>query len=221
MTDSISQTGEPPATLSFDVRYMRKGKHSVMLFLPEAYHALIGLVVAYWGNFEVVFDVCLEGLIAAESADGKVRETAGWKTKSFKKRRKLFKAICDEWLAGWKPDTASELVSLMDSASRLHSRRNLIAHGTYGYSIPAHSSVAKDCYAFSHSTKERMPFDELVLKEIYHDISHMTADLVKAFQSIGNVEGPFLAVPDEEILRIYGETVHPWNPNPKLRPDTV
>lgn len=29
----------PPASFSFDVRFMKKGKHSVMMYLPEAYHA--------------------------------------------------------------------------------------------------------------------------------------------------------------------------------------
>ncbi|MCX7062123.1 MAG: hypothetical protein NTZ11_14730, partial [Gammaproteobacteria bacterium] len=64
-----------PATHSFDVRFMQEGKQSVMLFLPEAYYALIGLVVVYWGNFEVVLDSCLQGLIRAEAADGGRRET--------------------------------------------------------------------------------------------------------------------------------------------------
>lgn len=221
MANSTSPKGEVPASLSFDVRYMQKGKHSVVLFLPEAYHALIGLVVAYWGNFEVVFDACLEGLIAGEVADGKVRETTGWRRQKFKNRRKLFKDICDEWLVSWNPVAAAKLTLILDSASHLHSRRNLIAHGTYGYSIPAQSSVAQGCYAFSTATSEKMPFDEHVLKKIYHDISHTTADLVDTFQSIGKIEGPFYALPDSEILRIYRETVHPWNPNPARRPDAV
>jgi hypothetical protein len=221
MTNSTSLPDEIPASLSFDVKYMHRGKYSIVLFLPEAYHALIGLVVAYWGNFEVVFDFCLEGLIAGEVADGKTRETSRWKHQNFKNRRKLFKEICDGWLTAWKPEAAQKLISILDSASHLHSRRNLIAHGTYGYSIPAKSSVARDCYAFNNSTKEKMLFDERILKKIYHDISHLTADLINAFQSFGEVEGPFYMLPDAEILRVYRETVHPWNPNPKKRPGVV
>lgn len=221
MSDSTPSQNEIPASLSFDVRYLQSGKHSIFLFLPEAYHALIGLVVAYWGSFEVLFDSCLEGLIAAEVADGKTRETSRWRRQNFKARRKLFKEICDEWLATWKPEEAKKLVSILDSASHLHSRRNLIAHGTYEYSIPAHSSFARNCFASNNSTNEKMEFDERILKKIYHDISHLTADLIITFESFGEVKGPFRMLPDAEILRIYRETVHPWNPNPKKRSGAV
>lgn len=221
MSDSTSPKDGMPASLSFDVRFMQRGKHSIFLFLPEAYHAPIGLVVAYWGSFEVLFDSCLGSLIAAEVADGKTRETSRWRRKNFKDRRRLFKEICDEWLTTWKPEVAKKLVSILDSASHLHSRRNLIAHGTYEYSIPPHSSVASNCYAFNKSTNEKMRFDERILKKIYHDISHLTADLIDTFKSFGEVEGPFLMLPDSEILRINKETVHPWNPNPKKRPDAI
>ncbi|AEJ01167.1 hypothetical protein Nit79A3_1332 [Nitrosomonas sp. Is79A3] len=218
MTDITSPKNAVPASISFDVKYMQKGKHSVILILPEAYHAPIGLIVAYWGNFEVIFDSCLEGLIIGEIDDGKVRETKGWKHKGFKKRRELFKDICDEWLASWDPAAAAKLTSIIDSASHLHSRRNLIDHGTYGYTIPAQSSIAKGCYAYSNATEEKMPFDEHILKKIYHDISHTTANLVRTFSSFGKVEGQFHTLPDSEILRIYRETTHPWNPNPAKRP---
>jgi hypothetical protein len=38
------------------------------------------------------------------------------------------------------------------------------------------------------------------------------------FRSIGQVEGQFIAIADDELIRIYKTTVHPWNPDPKLRP---
>jgi hypothetical protein len=180
-----------PAVHSFDVRFMRPGKRSVLLFLPEAYHGLIGLVVAYWGNFEVVFDSCLRALIEAEAADGKSRKTARWERQPFKDRSKLFGALVREWVSTWNPKAAEQLVNILDSALKLQPQRNMIAHGTYGYSVPPKSSVAENCYALNNSTGERMPFDETVLKGIYHDISHATADLVSAFKAIGTVEGPF------------------------------
>jgi hypothetical protein len=220
MSDDSSIEGRA-ASFSFDIKYMQEGRYSVLLFLPEAYHAPIGLIVAYWGNFEVVFDSCLEGLIAGEIADGKVRDTSGWKRQSFRRRRKLFKDICKEWLMTWRPDEADRLIAIIDAASQLQSRRNLIAHGTYGYSIPPHSSVAQECYAFNGSTNEKMPFDEEVLKRIYHEISHVTADLVHTFQSFGKISGPYSQLADAEILRVYRETVHQWNPDPGKRPNAA
>ena len=210
---------DPQAECSFDVKYMVDGKHSTMLLLPEAFHALIGRVIAYWGNFEVVFDSCLGGLLAGESADGKAREATNWKRQSFRLRRKLFQGICNEWLATWQPTAANELLRILETAATLHPKRNLIAHDTYGYTIPPYSSVATNCYAYSHSTGEKLHFDEEVLKKLYHDVSHLTADLIQAFRSFGQIEGPHHLIPDAEVLRIYRDSVHPWNPDPSKRPN--
>ena len=209
------------ARQSFDRRFMKPGRQSVLLFLPEEYNALIGLVVVYWGHFEVIFASCLQGLIEGEAADGAKRKTARWQRQPFKDRSKLFREIVTNWVSTWNARAAVDLVELLDAATRLQAKRNIIAHGTYGYSVLPESSVADSCYALNNSTGEKMPFDELVLKEIYHDISHLTADLVTAFRAIGSVEGPFHTIRDDEILRIYNETVHPWNPNPALRPEAV
>lgn len=221
MTDKEENSDEIAASQSFDVRFLQKGKHSVVLFLPQEFHALIGLIIAYWGNFEVVFDSCLNGLIEGEKLDGRERETSGWEKRSFKKRRKLFRNICDDWLSEWKPEEAKKIIPILESASHLRSRRDVIAHGTYGYIMPSYSSTATDFYAKNNSTGEKMPFDERILKKLYHDISHVTADLIFTFQSIGKVKGPFYAIPDADLLRIYRETEHPWNPNPRKRPDGI
>lgn len=210
-------TDAPSASLSFDIRFMKKGKHSVILFLPEAYHAPIGLVIAYWGNFETVFNACLGGLIEAEQNDGGTRDTTAWKHRRFKSRRELFKELCSEWLAGKKPEVATLIAEMADRAGDLSWKRNMIAHGAYSYEIPPMSSGAVNCRAIDHEKGKEFPFDETVLKRLYHDISHLTADLVAAFSAIGKVEGPFHALPDTEILRVYRETSHPWNPNPKKR----
>ena len=214
MTDDEAH---PPASFSFDVRFMRKGKHSEILWLPEEYHASIGLVVAYWGNFESAFDVCLAALIEGEASDGGARDVAGWGRSEFKRRRRLFKDICGEWLAQWAPNEAQTLAALCDTAGDLSAKRNLIAHGVYSYTIPAMSSVATNCIAVNVASGERLPFDEYVLKKIYHDIAHMTADLMITSGKIGEVTGPFRSLPDTELLRAYRETTHPWNPKPNRR----
>jgi hypothetical protein len=200
---------EPQATFLFDVRYMRKGQHSVMLLLPEAYHAPIGLVIAYWGNFEVAFDACLAALISGESADGGTRDTSNWNRRRFKRRSSLFKKICSEWLSTWKAVEAKKLATIADRAGDLHWRRNMIAHGVYSYTIPPYSSVATNCRAINHESGDEMPFDEHVLKKLYHDISHLTAELIMTLKTFCSVEGPFLALPDTEVLRVYRETNHP------------
>jgi hypothetical protein len=197
---------------------MRKGKHSVFLFLPEEFHASIGLIVAYWSNFEVVFDACLAGLVSAEHASGGNRNSDKWKQKSVKDRRVLFKSICKEWLATRKPEEAAALCKICDMSGDLHRSRNLITHGVFSYSVLPHSSDVTNCKAVNHETGDEMPSDAESLIKLRHDISHLTADLIITFDSIGQVQGPFQLIPDAEILRIYRDTVHPWNPNPKKRP---
>jgi hypothetical protein len=205
------------ASFDFDRRFMRKGKHSVFLWLPKEYHASIGLIVAYWGNFEAFFDICLNALIEGETGSGFVRDTTGWRRLPYKKRRRLLKDICAEWLSPMYPQATERIVRIVDQSASLHAKRNLLAHGRYTYTIPAYSSVATNCRAINPDTGAEMPFDELSLKKLYHDISHLTADLFLAFKEIGEVSGPFHAFPDTEILRIYRETNHPWNPNPSKR----
>lgn len=205
------------ASMSFDVRFMRKGKHSIFLHLPEDYHAPIGLVVAYWGSFETIFDAMLSALIEGEQADGVDRDAGNWRRKSFKHRRKLLKDVCTRWLSTWDSTAAEKIKTIADTAGDISRKRNLIAHGTYSYTVLARSSSAVSCRAINHKTGDELMFDLDVLKKLYHDISHLAADLLIAFQSLGEVHSSFVTIPDEEILRLYRETEHPWNPNPKKR----
>lgn len=196
-----------PAIGSFDRRFLKRGKHSTILCLPSAYHAPIGLVVAYWGTFENVFNCILRDIIEGEANDGGTRNTAGWFGSEFRRRRELFKAICREWLASWKPEEAKLLADLCDRAGDLRWKRDMIAHGVYGYTILPGSNIATDCHALNEKTGDKMPFDEYSLLKLYHDISHMTADLVLISVSCAETaKGQFLAVPDTEILRVFRET---------------
>lgn len=206
------------ASMSFDIRFMRKGKESAFIFLPEPYHAPIGLVIAHWGNFERHFDICLEGLRAGEAADGVARGEQNFR--QFKRRRIVFKEICSEWLSSWRPEEAKALCQIADTAGDLSWKRNLIAHGQYTYSIPSKSSLATDCRAIDTESGKQFAFNADILAKLYHDISHLTAELMLTFKAIGTIEGDFHTIPDSEILRIYRETVHPWNPNPNKRPES-
>ena len=206
-----------PAAFDFDINYMEEGRHSAILLLPKAYHAPIGLVVAHWGNFEAHFDICLHGLVEGALRDDFDIDTIDWRGRRFKQRKKLFKSICADWLSTWEPDNAEKLIDQADQSGDLYWKRNMIAHGTYAYSMPPHSQIATNFRAISAPKEKEFPFDEHVLKKLYHDISHLTAELVLTFQSFGQIEGPFFSLPDKEILRVYAETNHPWNPNPDKR----
>ena len=218
MNDAEPAPGDTTADFSFDIRFLETGKRSVMLFLPQSFHASIGLIVAYWGNFEVLFDQCLAALLEAEQTHGRTRDAGKWKTQSFNRRSRLFRQVCEDWKPR-KPEAASRFLNLLDTAVDLQLKRNMIAHGTYSYRLLPMSSTASACYAYSERSSRKILFDEGILKKLYHDISHLTADLLEAFQKIGSIDGyPFRLVQDDALLRLYRETVHPWNPDPSLRP---
>lgn len=211
MTDPIE------AQFQFDIKFMRKGKRSVGLLLPLDYHAPIGLVIAYWGNFEIAFDTCLKWLITEEQADGSIRDVAGWQRRQFESRRKLFKEICNEWLSTWRPKEAVDLIQIVDKSADLSAKRNNIAHGTFQYTILPYSSTVTNILALNHSNGKPWPFDVMKLKKLYHDISHLTAELFECFSEFAQMQGQPILFEDKELLRVYRETIHPWNPNPKKR----
>lgn len=205
----------------FDITNLSEGRHSVFLYLPQSFHSHIGLVVALWGNFEVAMDQFLGLLIDAEALDGSARDTKHWKNSNFKKRRRILRDICNEWLAKKNPDVAARLLGILDSTGHLHWQRNMIVHGNYGYTILASSSQTSDCYAYNGERSEKLRFDEAVLKRLCSDISHLTADLVIAFGEIAKINSmPFAVISDSELLRIYRDTTHPWNPDPAKRPQS-
>lgn len=185
---------------------MKRGKHTAIVALPEAFHAVIGLVTVYWGNFEIAFDACLNGLVEGEKADGGSRDTSGWQGSEFKRRRELFKAICTEWLATWRPEDAKLLCSIIDRSGDLRWKRDMIAHGRFTFTMPPNSREAVNCRAINPRSGQEMPFDDYELRKLYHDIAHNTAELVLAFRNFGSVEGDFLALPDEQILQVFRET---------------
>lgn len=217
MTNSTNTAG-PDAGFAVDVRFMRKGKHSAIVYLPQDYQASIGLIIAHWGQFERLFNVAIDTLLRGEAAAEVARDNVGnWQRARFKTRRRLFKSLCRDWLAIKRPEQAKTLMSLADRAASLANKRNLIAHGSYAYSIPPYSGTATNCRAINHETGEEMPFDELVLKKLYHDIAHDTAELWLTLSSFCTIEGQLGTFEDTEMLRVYRETSHPWNPNPNRR----
>src|SRR6185436_16744972 len=107
--------------------------------------------------------------------------------------------ICASWVQSWDAEAAIKLALLADTAGDLHYKRNMIAHGTYVYTILAQSSNATNFRAVDADGNE-MPFDTDILTKLYHDISHLAGDLIMKFEVIGEVKGPFFAFPDTEIL---------------------
>ncbi|WP_226636475.1 hypothetical protein [Brevundimonas poindexterae] len=219
-----NENGPPQAAFDFDARFMRKGKRSAIVLLPPDYLAPIGLIIAHWGQFERLFAVAIDAMLRAEAADGIARDwVRDSKRTSFKTRCRLLKDLCREWLAIKRPEQAKALMGIIDRASSLASKRNLIAHGSYAYAIEPHSSTVTNCRAVDHDTGKEMAFDETVLKKLYHDIAHETAELWFTLRSFCTIDGQLWTFEDAEILRIYRETDHPWNPNPnrqKLTPQS-
>ncbi len=198
----MSNSPPPTASLSFDRRFLRNGKQSAFIFLPQEYHAPIGLVIAYWGNFEALFDACLGCMIEQERLKGGERDTANWQRSAFKKQRRIFKEICSDFISIRYPETAKEVFRIIDNCSNLHQKRNMIAHGTYNYTVLPHSSEITDFRAFDKKGNS-MIFNEYILKELYHDISHITADLIIAFQNHGELSGPCFLFQDSEMLKVF------------------
>ena len=173
----------PAASFTFDLRFMKKGKRSAILFLPESHLRDIGAIIAYWGMFEINFNNALSALVEAKQAEGVTRNTPNFTRQRFKTRRKLFKSICEEWLATWDAETAAMLCVIADTAGDLAKKRNMIAHGVYTYTIPPMSSFATDCVAIDTETGDRFPFDEFVLKKLYHDIAHLGSGPINGIPS--------------------------------------
>lgn len=207
----MSQKREPqqpvPGKLTINRRFLRRGKHSALLFLPDTYHAHIGLIIAHWGQFEHLFDKFLEGLIRGEKADNGTRQTEGWEGSEFKRRRELFKAICQDWLLPWQAKPAKVLIDLCATAGDLRWQRDMIAHGTYAYTIPPMSSHAVNCRAVNERTGQVMPFDEHTLTKLHHDIAHLAADMLLTFKEFSVVENDWVVtLPDTQLLELFRET---------------
>jgi hypothetical protein len=191
-----------PASMSFDLRFLQKGKESALIFLPQPYHAPIGLIIAHWGNFERHFDICLQALLAGEAAEGGVRDRHH--LKQFKRRRAVLKEICTEWLASWRPEEAAALCQIADTAGDLSWKRNMIAHGKFYYEIPSQSSKAVNCKAIDTESGKEFPFDADRLIKLYHDIAHLTADLVNTSRSLALLLVTSTLCPMMRLLRSIG-----------------
>ena len=159
-------------------------------------------MVAYWGNFESLFNACLEAIVASETASGSSRKVGRWRRGSFRLRCNLFHAICDEWLRDGRPAAADTLIDVIERARLLHQQRNMIAHGCYGYTILPRSSRAVDCVAINGDTGERLQFDERVLTQLYHDISHITAELWATAATFGNATGTMAIIEDSDLIAL-------------------
>lgn len=206
MSAKRPQSQPVPATASFDRRYLKRGKYSAIVYLPPAYHAHVGLVIAQWGQFETVFNACLDGLVNGEQLDGVGRETNNWQGDEFRRRRELFKTICTEWLSTWRPDEAKVLCQLCDTAGDLRWKRDMIAHGTYSFTLPPRTALATNCHAINHRSGQVMPFDEHILTKLHHDIGHLTGDLLFTFKRFAEIDAPIVALPDTQLLQVFRET---------------
>lgn len=201
-----------PAEFQADLRFLKPDKHSAILFLPISFQGPIGLVIAHWGHFEGFFDKVLKALLAGEAAEGIEREDI--RAREFKRRRALLKDVCKEWLAKYRPAEAAELSAIADRAGDLYRKRNYVAHGFFEY--VSENGVATGFKAALPSVEEKMALSEDILKKIYHDIAHLTADLMICADKVCHLRGYFVALPDRYLLEAAQETSHPKYPNREI-----
>ena len=120
-----------------------------------------------------------------------------------------------------EPKLWAEFEAVANRALELHWQRNVIVHGSYGAVIAPYSDHAT-FYAEGFRRKEpvRIELNHDVLEQLWHDISHLGGALFDAFSQIGTIEGVWPTLLDTDILRVYRESHHPWNPNPDRIPGT-
>jgi hypothetical protein len=210
-----SDENKSQVTVSFNVQYLKKGSHIVFLPVPEAELRLIGLVAAHWGTFEVQLNSLIASILASI---GQVID--GWERLGFKKRKEMLADLIKEQLADL-PETERRYRKLLGDAADLYWRRNTVAHGQYRVTFPPAGSEPPSFWAesFYKNRPVRVDINVPTLEKLWHDIAHLTGELQQIVKSHGGtVSGWPQAWPDEQILRVYTETIHPWNPNPDMRP---
>jgi hypothetical protein len=214
MEDQSASSNKSSVDGSFKISYLKEGDHIAILPIPNDLLRLIGLVVAHWGLFETLLDTLIDGFITAIKKD-----IPGWRRLGFTKRKELFKTLVDEWFES-RPAIAASYRQIIGDAASLFWQRNIVSHGQYRVTFPPAGSEPPVFWAEGvHNGKPvNLSIDEPTLEQLWHGIAHLTGALKHTVTLHGSLgEWPW-TWPDTELLRVYRETIHPWNPNPDKRP---
>ena len=215
LIDPFSPENKSAVTASFKIEHLRDGGHIVYLPIPDDVFRLIGAAVAHWGTFEVEMNKLIAALLAAIP-----KVVPGWERLGFTKRKKLLVDLIKAHLEGTIPEAAKRYRAMLGMAADLYWRRNLVAHGQYRVTFPPAGPNAPTFWAEGvHNGKTvQISIDAPTLEKLWHDIAHLGGELRAIAALHGSVEGWPWTFPDKEILRVYRESIHPWNPNPDKRP---
>ena len=215
MRDPLSDENKSAVTAAFNITYLKEGSHIAYLPIPDNLLRLVGLVAAHWGTFEVELNKLIDAIFRALG-----RDEPGWQRLGFSRRKKLFVDLVKQNLEGTFPVAAANYRKLAGDAADLYWRRNVVVHGFYRVTFPPAGPDSPQFWAEGvHNKKEvRVSIDEPTLQQLWHGIAHLTGGLRATANLHGTADGWPWTLPDTEILRIYRESIHPWNPNPDKRP---
>lgn len=169
------------AERNFQREYLKDGLHMYPLPIDDNLAALIGLVVAYWGDFENTLNkVIAISLPVSEIA------APEWQRKGFKKRKTLLKDILKIVRFNNYDEASERLIALLGTATVLHRKRNLVAHGTYQFTFAPYSkSCAAKATSFYNQQEETFQLTPENLKQLWHDIAHLSGELIMVINLIG------------------------------------
>lgn len=209
-TNPTTEENKSALTQTFKREFLKEGLSITMLPIPDDLLRLIGLVVAYWGNFEVRFDKAIEAALKVASAGKQVND---WQRLGFKKRKELFKKLIHEYDQGY-PTAVAALEKVCRDAAELHWQRNTVAHGSFHFHFPpaGPESPTIEARGIHNNKAVVISIDEETLGKLWHDIAHLIGALVDAFKLVGTVEGELPTLPDIELLRLFRATSRPTPP---------
>lgn len=122
--------------------------------IPAAYHKPIGQLLVRWGVTELYLQSVVWHFWGIQ--DPKVARLLTWDLQAVSKLD-LFRYLSPRWIKD--PTHIAELKAIADKADELRTKRNRVAHGTWGYK-PGHP---KTLYLINGSREKRiLPKSELV-----------------------------------------------------------
>ena len=189
---------------AFNLDHLKKGKHTFLLPFGDDEAKLVGQIIAYWGVFELRMDALITTVIQGM----KYPVPKDWKRLNFVKRKALFKDVMRDYTEKMFPSLTQEFEQIADSAGDLHWRRNIIAHGFYEL-IPGDNLGEDDTYSAKFIATGRVkgkrrsiPIETATLQKIWHDIAHLTGELLVLVNVMGGKVSSYdLVIPDTDLLQ--------------------
>ena len=198
-------TNRGTSKAQFDVRYLKKGEISLIIPVQPRHAELIGMIVFYWGAFEVRLDSCIRSIHEVMRRE----LPTNFERMQFKRRNELFREIIEDYLPNTGQDGWIELLpvfkSLSHRAAALQWKRNVVAHGFYTY----HQPIDRDpqlppivtATSIYKGRRVEIRLTDDILSKLKHDIAHLSGRLMFELLSRGLTFGqPEILVEDRDML---------------------